>query len=326
LDGISITRQWGDVKPIGGELPPVRPFELDLHPEALRSWVGDIADRMQVPPDAPAACGVVALGGCVNRRALIQPKRADTVFKKAPKLWGAIVLPSGQMKSPVMQCVTRPTARIEDKWRLEYERGLIEYKHQKELAEIERSAWREVSDREIKKGSPTPDRPNHHLQEPIMRGLIITDRTVEKLNEIMWDNPTDVLMIRDELTGWLAELRREGREGQLAFCLSAWNGDSSFTVDRIGRGSIYVPACCLGILGGIQPSRLRSYLVDAWRDGSAYDGLLQRFQVLAWPDTATPWKLVDRAPNGEAEARVWKATPIAFIAASSRPNYERLAS
>jgi Protein of unknown function (DUF3987) len=155
-----------------------------------------------------------------------------------------------------------------------------------------------------RKGAPTPERPNDDLQEPISRRLVVTDSTSEKLHEIMRDNPAGVLMIRDELTGWLAELEREGRQGERAFCLSAWNGDSPFTIDRIGRGSIHVPACCLSILGGIQPSRLRSYLVDALRDGPANDGLMQRFQILVWPDTASPWTLVDRPLDSEAEARV----------------------
>jgi len=36
-------------------------FELDLLPDALRSWVADVADRVQCPPDA-AATAILALG------------------------------------------------------------------------------------------------------------------------------------------------------------------------------------------------------------------------------------------------------------------------
>ena len=45
-----------------------------------------------------------------------------------------------------------------------------------------------------------------------------------------------------------------------------WNGDTGHTIDRIGRGTIHVEACCMSMLGGIQPGRLRSYLVDALGD------------------------------------------------------------
>jgi putative DNA primase/helicase len=105
--------------------------------------------------------------------------------------------------------------------------------------------------------------------------------------------------MRDELTGWWSQLDRPGREGERAFVLQAWNGDTAHTIDRIGRGSIHVPACALSMLGGIQPARLRSYLVDAVMDGPANDGLIQRFQVLVWPDTPKEWRYIDRQPNAK---------------------------
>jgi Protein of unknown function (DUF3987) len=79
----------------------------------------------------------------------------------------------------------------------------------------------------------------------------------------MSENPAGIFVIRDELTGWWSALERAGREGERAFCLQAWNGDTGHTIDRIGRGTIHVPACCMSMLGGIQPGRLKSYLVDA---------------------------------------------------------------
>ena len=120
----------------------------------------------------------------------------------------------------------------------------------------------------------------------------------------MSENPAGVLVVRDELTGWLAQLDRAGREGERAFCLSAWNGDCGHTIDRIKRGNIHVPHCCMSLLGGIQPARLRSYRADALADGAANDGLFQRFQVLVWPDAPTEWRYVDRPPDANAERSV----------------------
>src|SRR5262249_14126977 len=86
-----------------------------------------------------------------------------------------------------------------------------------------------------------------------------------------------------------------------AFCLQAWNGDTGHTMDRIGRGTIHVEACCMSMLGSIQPSQLRSYLVDALEDGPSNDGLIQRFQLLVWPDTTANWIYVDRVPDPASE-------------------------
>jgi putative DNA primase/helicase len=59
----------------------------------------------------------------------------------------------------------------------------------------------------------------------------------------------------------------------------------------------------MSMLGGIQPGRLRSYLVDALEDGPSNDGLIQRFQLLVWPDTGPEWTYVDRPPDPASAER-----------------------
>jgi putative DNA primase/helicase len=161
----------------------------------------------------------------------------------------------------------------------------------------------------MKVGKTLPDRPEGEPNEPKLRRLIVNDATFEAMHQTMNENPAGILVIRDELTGWWSQLDRAGREGERAFCLQAWNGDTSHTIDRIGRGTIHVEACCMSMLGGIQPGRLRSYLVDALEDGPSNDGLIQRFQLLVWPDTEPEWNYVDRAPDAALEeqaARVFR--------------------
>lgn len=118
----------------------------------------------------------------------------------------------------------------------------------------------------------------------------------------MSENPSGVLVCRDELTGWLSSLDKPGCEDSRAFYLQSWNGDSFFTVDRIGRGTIHAYVC-VSLLGGIQPARLRSYLSDAVSGGPNDDGLMQRLQLLVWPDTV-PWVGIDRAPAQAAAKKV----------------------
>jgi putative DNA primase/helicase len=219
---------------------------------------------MQVPLDYPAVVSVLCLAGVVNRRAVIQPKASDTSWVVVPNLWGGIVAPPGLMKSPVISAISQPLTRIEALWRTEYESAKSEYEQEKELAELRRAAWREQFKAAQKKNSKdAPMRPDDSIAEPVTHRLITHDATVEKLHEILRDNPAGILVIRDELSGWLATLDKPGREGDRGFFLSAWNGDTGYTIDRIGRGSIHVDACCVSMLGGIQPARLRSYLGDA---------------------------------------------------------------
>jgi hypothetical protein len=110
------------------------------------------------------------------------------------------------------------------------------------------------------------------------------------------------LILRDELTGWLKSLDRPGREQDRAFYLEAWNGEGSFTFDRIGRGKTHVKNLTLSVLGTIQPAMLQSYIkgsVEGWGN----DGLIQRFQVLVYPELAKRFRYKDQPPRGKEEAR-----------------------
>ena len=247
---------------------------------------------------------VLCLAGAVNRRAVIQPKANDTGWVNVPNLWGGIIAPPGFMKSPVIQAATRPLNQIQTEWRHEHEEALKDYSRAKEEYDLRRAAWKEQYKANSKKGRAAPDRPEHEPEEPKLRRLIVNDATFEALHQTMSENPAGILVIRDELTGWWSQLDRAGREGERAFCLQAWNGDTGHTIDRIGRGTIHVEACCMSMLGGIQPGRLRSYMVDALQDGPSNDGLIQRFQLLVWPDTAPEWSYVDRAPDAASEVQV----------------------
>jgi putative DNA primase/helicase len=275
-------------------------------PDALKDWCSDIADRMQVPLDFPAVAAMAALGTATMRRACIQPKQRDTDWTEYPNLWGAIVAPPGMMKSPVLDKVAAPLREIENRWRVSYEDEATQYAATAAAAELEKRAWEQAYLASLKKGGDRPQPPANGASAPRESRLRISDSTFEATHKILADNPAGVGCWRDELSGWLAGLDRQGREAERAFYLESWSGHSGFTIDRIGRGSIYVKHCCLSVFGGIQPARLRSYLEDALKDGPSNDGLIQRFQLLVWPDFEEGWQYIDRsgdvATSGRAKA------------------------
>jgi putative DNA primase/helicase len=295
---------WPEPLPIQHELPAVMPFSESFLPDCLGPFVRDLAERMQVPMDYPAIVLVLSLAGVVSRRAVVQPKENDTGWIVVPNLWGGIIAPPGFMKSPVIQAATRLIHGIQTKWRREYSAALTDHEIAKEESELRHSAWREIYKSNTKKGRSTPERPTDSPTAPVLRRLIINDATFEALHQMMSENPAGILVIRDELTGWWSVLDRTGREGERAFCLQAWNGDTGHTIDRIGRGTIHVDACCMSMLGGIQPARLRSYLADALFDGPSNDGLIQRFQLLVYPDTNSEWTYIDRPPDPSMEDKL----------------------
>src|SRR3990167_3770619 len=136
--------------------------------------------------------------------------------------------------------------------------------------------------------------------EPAPKRYYIGDSTTEKIAELLIPNPQGLLLHSDELVGWLASFEKQGRETDRAFYLSAWAGDiKNYPIDRIGRGSKNVPNLCLSIVGTIQPAKLLGYLNEAM-SLTGNDGLIQRLQLMAYPDKIPNWKNVDENPDSQA--------------------------
>lgn len=294
--------EWPEPEPLTDDLPDVSQFDLELMPESFRPLVKDVAERMQVPMDFPAVAAIATLAGVTNRRAVIQPKRNDHTWTVVPNLWGGIIAPPGMLKSPVLSCMTQPARAIEGEWRKAHEQDEQDYQTAQESRKLEIAAWEQEYKKAAKKrdNKERPPKPEFLLAQPVLRRLITSDATFESLHCVLSENPAGLFLLRDELTGWLAGLERQGREQERAFFLECWNGDAAHTIDRIGRGSVFVPHACVSLFGGIQPARLRSYLADALRDGPSNDGLMQRFQLMVWPDTSPAWRYVDRQPDTNA--------------------------
>jgi putative DNA primase/helicase len=143
-------------------------------------------------------------------------------------------------------------------------------------------------------------------ESPIDRRYITHDTTYEKLGEILAQNPQGIMAVRDELVSLLKTLDREEYASARGFFLTAWNGTESYTFDRILRGKTHIEAACLSLLGSTQPGRIAEYINRAVRGGAGDDGLIQRFNLLAWPDQSPEWKEVDRTPLILARDAAWK--------------------
>ena len=217
---------------------------------------------MQVPLDFPAIASMVGLGAVVGRRLGIRPKRHDD-WTVVPNLFGGIVGRPGLLKTPALQEACRPLIRLEMAAKDEFKRAQAEYEAQQRIDKQQKK----LQDDKIAKDLKSNRDPKGILHDllaagdedppPVRRRYVVNDSTIEKLGEILSHNPNGVLIFRDELTGFLRQMERDGHEQDRAFYLEAWNGTGRFTYDRIGRGTIDIEACCVSLLGGIQPESRR---------------------------------------------------------------------
>lgn len=302
-----VEASWAEMIPLTDDLLPVEKFDLDLLPGGLRGWAADTSQRMDVMPVDFFAVGiVVALGSLIGRRVSIHPKQHDS-WTVTPNLWGGGIGRPSTKKSPAFKEAMKFSRSLEAEAHDAYELAVADYEASQEADKLHRKGM----ETELKKVAKTDkvraksmllSLQDEDAEAPARKRYTVADATIEKLGELLKENPNGLLMFRDELTGWLYSLDKDGREQDRAFYLEAWNGNGDFAWDRIGRGTVYIPSVVVSVLGGIQPSKLLPYL-RSMKDGAGDDGLLQRFQLLVWPDVDPP-RHVDRAPDERATQAV----------------------
>jgi hypothetical protein len=306
---IGITHKWATPREIKADLPNAPPFDaIALLPKALADFVLDEADRMPCPPDYVASALMVALGAVIGTKCGIKPKRRDD-WVITPNLYGGVVGYPSSKKTPAVNTAMRFLDRLEAR-----EADLL--LDRERIYEVEMAAFEaqqgavKANMKKAAAGKPDPLKMTAAMQDlqdltapekPYARRFKSNDATVEKLGDILVHNQLGMLVFRDELVGLLASWDKEGREGDRAFYLEGWNGTSSFSIDRIARGSLHIKSLCLSVFGGIQPDLLERYL-SGITSSLDNDGRIQRFQLLVFPDSVQ-WEWRDRYPvKGAREA------------------------
>lgn len=297
--------EWPPPVPLPEGLPPVPELKADMLPAPLRPWIVDAAERMQCPLEYISVGAVVALSAVVGRRCAIRPKRLDS-WEVIPNLWGAVVGPASVLKTPALKEALNPLERLDAEAHAAHEKEAAEFKRSEIAATARRDAIKEQickaaqADNEAEISQLEGQLAELESPAPTPRRFIVHDPTVEQLGNLLQQNPNGLLLLRDELTGWLRSLDREGHKTDRSFYLETWSGDGRFTVDRVQRGHLRIDALCLSIMGGIQPGPLSVYMRAALQPGADSDGLIQRFQLLVYPDLAADWRNIDRAPDTAA--------------------------
>ncbi|WP_217590149.1 DUF3987 domain-containing protein [Burkholderia sp. GbtcB21] len=292
-------------------MPVVPPLDTRrLLPRGLSDWVSDTAHRLQCPPDYPAVGLLVALSAVIGGRLSIRPKQRDN-WTVTPNLWGLIIGRPGSLKSPAMAAALAPLYALDREALAKHEAALLSFRAQKtayDLAIGQVKTKAKGNSAALQQISATANSMTSIMQqEPVLpkrTRYVVNDVTVEKLGEILAENPNGVLLFRDELKGFLAELEGEENANKRGFVLQAWTGDSSYNFDRIGRGSVRIERAILSVLGTTQPGVVEAHLASAMRGGVGDDGLVQRFQLAVYPMEPESPELVDEPPDLQAAAFV----------------------
>lgn len=217
-----------------GDLPEAPAFPLDVLPPVPRRLVEAIGRAVAAPPDFAALGVLLAASAAIGRSCSLKVK--DGYFASA-SLNGAAVGGASSGKTPSLDFAVRPLWKVQERERATWESAL--------------GAWKERSARADFDEAKDP--------RPRLVRLATSNPTTEALGPILRDNPRGMVVLPDEMSGWVSSMDqyKGGKGGDRSFYLSAWSGAPIY-IDRAKNNQepIPVPHPFLSVGGGMVPSSL----------------------------------------------------------------------
>jgi hypothetical protein len=252
------------------DLPDPEEFPVSALPITLRQFVREAAASVGCPLDYIGLSTLAAVSAAIGDTRRIAVKKDWT---EGAAIFGMIVGGPASKKSPAMYLALRPVRERQMALKAEYERQKEE--HEAALRDYEKA----------KKDGPSElDKP----EKPKLGRTYADDTTVECLADILDENRRGVLIIKDELSGWLGAMnqyKQGGKGADRQFWLSV-HTNQPVSVDRkSSEEPVIVAHPWVSVIGGIQPEVLPDFGKDRG------DGLIDRFipvypkpRVCRWTD------------------------------------------
>jgi Protein of unknown function (DUF3987) len=267
----------------------------EVVPDIVDRLARDWGRRLGVEPGAPAAALITTLGSLVSAGNVMQLRQKDTGWKVKPIIWTAIIGEPGSNKSATIARAIEPVEHVEARWRGQHAAA-------KRKANAQFASGRTGTRAQASELPATVaeifDSADTSITDVPYRQKIVNDTTIEALGQILAEQPSGVLCYVDELAGLIGGMdayRTKGGKDR-SFWLEAKEGKPRTINRATGTRRIFVPNNAVSVIGGIQPSKIKSLSANLTEDG-----LLQRFMPILIERQGAG---VDDYPDEEAERQL----------------------
>lgn len=288
-----------DMSLAAAEALPPPAWPADLFPGRWRAFIADAAEARGCPADY---VGLAVLAAVASRLGNARWGSPWPGWAEPTALWVAAVGAPSSGKSGGMDEAAEALAALEAGANQDWSERQAEHRTARKEAEERRARWEADVKAAVKAGNAPPREPlaAREPQAPARRRAVTSDPTVEKAGLLAAENPRGLLLLRDELAGWLGGMGRYSgaAAADRGFWLAA-HGGRRWVADRVkdNADGNAVEHLTYSIAGTIQPDRVASLLM-AGDD----DGLAARF-IFAWPTPTRPTRPTRPPPTGRlAEA------------------------
>lgn len=305
LDGIGASHNGMTPDDIASanESEPV-PFPTDALPEALRRLVVEGAAAIGCPADFVALPALALTGGVIGNLQRLQLKPG---WEVRSIIWTGTIGDPGTGKTPAMSTARAPLEELQRQAKAEYDAAMEKYR-------TELAGW-ERQPKESRTAKPEP---------PSMRHYYVSDATLEAIQACHQGVP-GLVLIRDELVGWVKSHDAYRKAGDRQSWLSSWSGVPIKT-DRKTAAPIYIEEPAISVAGGVQPEMLQELAEEAGRRDGFLDRVLWGYpsaEPLTWNEaTLNPstvraitaaFTQLRTAPKSEAPVRLSDGAKRRFI-------------
>jgi len=193
-------------------------------------------------------------------------------------LWTALVAASGERKTPALNVSVRALDSIERANAPNNRERRFAHETSVQRAREALKTWKTDRKAALRDSREPPPMPADAVDPGnfIEPRLFVSDTTVERMANLLKVRPRGMMLIRDELSGFFANMYRYGVPSR-PFWLESWVGGRYVVERQEGKGSVEVDHLLVGVVGGFQPDKLaRAFAGDD-------DGMSARF-LYGWPE------------------------------------------
>lgn len=259
-------------------IEPFQPFPVEVLPEPLRGFVTVTAKAIGCDMSYVVLPLITGLAAAIGNSRRIELKKG---WAEPCVIWAAIIGESGTAKSPALDVPLNTIWKRQAEALKAYKKAWAEYLAENDEYKATLSDWKKEG---RSKGVVKPDPP----EKPICKRYCVSDTTVEALADRLSDTPRGLLLVRDELSGWLGSFNqyKGGKGGDCAHWLTMHGARDLFVDRKTGdKTTIYIRRAAVSITGGIQPAILRRMLGQEHLD----NGLAARLLLAMPPRKAKTW-------------------------------------
>jgi hypothetical protein len=260
-------------------LPAYKPFPVAELPRPLALFVAEGAAALGCDPAMVALPGIAVCGSLIGNT---RTTRLKNSWEEPCIFWTCVIADSGTLKSPAHDAAVRSLHRLQKRLKAQHDARMAEYQTLHEQ-------WKERKNRDPANAGPEPEK-------PILSRVVCGDTTVERLGELLEENPRGLLCARDELACWFGSFVRYKSRGA-ASDLPIWlefHRAGTAIIDRkaSGKPTQFIDHAAVSVCGTTQPR----ILAKTMRGDFLASGLIARLLLAMPTKTRKQWRDVDIDP------------------------------